>query len=475
MSQRDFNNNTGNTTEIFNTISLLPTKTDVNTSIVTNNLNYTTTSGINTLLSSTIASQVIARDLAVTTAINNNNLNYTTSLLLATLINNNIITNNILYTNITNLNILLANAVTSRDAAIALSSSNNNTLSTAYTNTKINTEITRADAAIATNNVNNLALIKTYTVDQNFTNINLSGKLYITAIGDGTTQYGYNSSAGNQCVAIGISANSGNGQINSTCVGHNSKCVNGYGVSIGCYSCSNAVNCVAIGYNAGNQSNVNNTGCIYIGSNANINYTTTHTNSVCIGIGSKISQSNCIFLGRDLLDTTVCYALNTTNLTGTTATINNLNLNGTTTFNYSSLSGLASYKNQGFSSSTSTLKNIYAYDTVYNCNTITLPCGVYFINYKFELNYTVTMVNYWLNFGLGSSGLLLDLQQNKVYSSSAGNITSTYNCSNSYCFVSTNGSVVYQNVMLNAFDNTIPIANLSSFIISAKMTAIRLA
>ena len=386
MSQRDFNNNTGNTTEIFNTISLLPTKTDVATSIATNNLNYTT------------------------------------SLLTTTLINNNIIANNLLYTNTTNLNILLANAVTSRDAAISTASSSCNTFSSAYTNTKISTEVSDRNAAIATNNVNNLALIKTYTVDQNFTNINVSGKININAISDGTTQYGYNSSAGNQCIAIGISANSANGQINSTCVGHNSKCVNGYGLALGCYSCSNAINCVAIGYNAGNQSNSNNSGCIYIGCNSNINYTTTHTNSVCIGIGSMISNSNTIQLGRDLLDTTNCYALTTTNLTGTTATINNLNINNTTTYNYSSLSGLSSFKNQGFSSNTSTLKNIYAYDTIYNCNTITLPCGVYFINYKFELNYNVSQINYFLNFGLGSTSLLLDLQQNKNYCSSAGNI-----------------------------------------------------
>ena len=99
--------------------------------------------------------------------------------------------------------------------------------------------------------------------------------------------------------------------------------------------------------------------------------------------------------------------INTTNLTATTATINNLNINGTTTFNYSSLSGLSSFKNQGFSSTSSTLKNIYAYDTVYNCNTITLPCCIYLINYKFELNYNVSQTNYWLNFGLGT-GLLLD-------------------------------------------------------------------
>ena len=57
MSQRDFNNNTGNITDIYNSqnitnlaVSLLPTKTDVATSIANNNLNYTNTIGINTLL-----------------------------------------------------------------------------------------------------------------------------------------------------------------------------------------------------------------------------------------------------------------------------------------------------------------------------------------------------------------------------------------------------------------------------------------
>ena len=81
--QRNFDNNINNLSDIYNTINntnlivaTLPTKTDVATSITNNNLNYTTTIGINTLLTSTISSQTIARDLAVTTAINNNNLNY---------------------------------------------------------------------------------------------------------------------------------------------------------------------------------------------------------------------------------------------------------------------------------------------------------------------------------------------------------------------------------------------------------------
>ena len=92
------------------------------TAINNNNLNYTTTSGINTLLTN----NVNARDLAIT----NNNANYTTTLLLTTLINNNIVANNLLYSTTVAMN-----------AAIALSSSSCNTYSTAYTSTKLSTEI----------------------------------------------------------------------------------------------------------------------------------------------------------------------------------------------------------------------------------------------------------------------------------------------------------------------------------------------
>ena len=254
-------------------------------------------------------------------------------------------------------------------------------------------------------------------------------------------------------------------------------------MAIGCYSCSNALNSVAIGYNAGNQSNSNNTGCIYIGSNSNINYTTTYTNSTAIGYNSVINNSNTIQLGRDLIDTTNCYALTTTNLTGTNITNTNLsstnittsNLisNGTITYNYSTLPLLTSYKVNGFSSSINNVKNILAYDTFLNCSVITLPCGVYYINYYYNINYSSATVNYWLNYGLGSSASVIDIQANKSYCSS--NTSNVYNCANSYCFTSTNGSILYQNVMMNSFDNTIPVANLPNFTFASRITATRVA
>ena len=108
--------------------------------------------------------------------------------------------------------------------------------------------------------------------------------------------------------------------------------------------------------------------CTYIGSNTGCDVSnSTYTYATCIGAGSVISSSASIQLGRPG-DTTTASNINTTNLTATTATINGLNINGTTTYNYSSLSGLSSFKNQGFSSTSSNLKNIYAYETIYNCN-----------------------------------------------------------------------------------------------------------
>ena len=403
--QRDFNNSTGNTSEIYNTISLLPTKTDVATSIATNNLNYTTTSSMN--------------------------------------------------------------------SAISTSSTSNNTFSTAYTNTKINTEITRADAAIIANNVNNLALIKSYSVAQNFSDINLTGKLNITSIGDGATNYGFNSYAGNQCIAFGINANN-NTQMNSVAIGFSAKNLGGGGsVSLGSYATTYS-NCIAIGYNCANQSNSQNTHNCYFGYNANIPLNTTYSNSCAIGCNSVINASNTIQLGRDGIDNTNCFSLTSTNLSSTNITTSNLISNGIITYNYSVLPLLTSYKVNGFSSSINNVKNIVAFDSVLNCSAITLPCGVYYINYQYTINYSTGPINYWLTYGLGSTNSIIDIQANKSYCSS--NSSNVYNCANSFCFTSTNGSILYQNVMMNAFDNpTLTVSNLSNFTFVSKITATRVA
>ena len=342
-------------------------------------------------------------------------INYTSTLLLNTLINNNIVSNNLLYSTTT----LTNSAITS---AINL----NNTSNIAYTNTAITNEIVRA----------NLALSNAIT-------------------------------ANTPTSSIGVGS-----QFNSVSIGPNIKLYNGFSAAVGNNSACSGYSC-AFGYSAGNLSNVNNTSCTYIGSNSNITQGSSFVNSTALGSGSIITSSNQVMIG-DSITTAYCANITTPNLSATNITTSNLISNGTITYNYSSLPLLTSYKVNGFSSSINNVKNIVAYDTYLNCSAITLPCGVYYINYYFYINYSSAPVNYWLNYGLGSTTNILDVQANKSYCSS--NPSNIYTCANSYCFTSTNGSVLYQNVMMNAFDNTIPVANLSNyFTFASKITATRVA
>ena len=191
---RDLNNNLNNLSAIYNnqnrtnlTVSLLPTKLDVITSINNNNINYTTTTAINTLLTTTVNNQSTLRDQAIALALTA----YTTSLLTVTLISNNILSNNlnylttnaintlltttvnsqttlrdqaittalIPYTNTINLNVLLSNAVIARDTAISTA----NTTNTTYTNAKINTDIVDRNNAITAINTLMLSTRKVCT------------------------------------------------------------------------------------------------------------------------------------------------------------------------------------------------------------------------------------------------------------------------------------------------------------------------
>ena len=159
---KNFNNNsivdsTLNLTvqNLTNTVSLLPTQSNVNTTvtnaIVANNLSYTTTIGINTLLTNTVSTQVVARDTAI---------------------NNSIVSNNLLYTNTTNLQLLypLKTDVTTLLANYALTTALTSAIN--INNNTINTNIINNTNS---NNTANLALIKTFTAKQIFTDLDCNG------------------------------------------------------------------------------------------------------------------------------------------------------------------------------------------------------------------------------------------------------------------------------------------------------------
>ena len=214
--------------------------------------------------------------------------------------------------------------------------------------------------------------------------------------------------------------------------------------------------------------------CTYIGSNTGCNISnSSYTYATALGAGSVIGSSDSIQLGRPG-DMSFATNIVSTNISSTNITTSNLISNGIITYNYSVLPLLTSYKVNGFSSSINNVKNIVAFDSVLNCSAITLPCGVYYINYHYNINYSTGPINYWLNFGLGSTSSIIDIQNNKSYCSS--NSSKVYNCANSFCFTSTNGSILYQNVMMNAFDNpTLTVSNLPNFTFVSKITATRVA
>ena len=163
--QRNFDNNINNLSDIYNTINntnlivaTLPTKTDVSTSIATNNLNYSTTALVNT---------------ALTNAINLNN------------------TSNVSYTNST------------VNTAIATC----NTFSTAYANSKISSEIT----------ANNLLYTPTASIgigsQFNSVSIGTNTKLF----NGFSSVYGFNATSSSYSIAIGYNAGSLSNINNASC------------------------------------------------------------------------------------------------------------------------------------------------------------------------------------------------------------------------------------------------------------------
>lgn len=167
---RDLNNVSNNLSDVHNNqnitnlaLSLLPTKLDVIASINNNNINYTTTSAINTLFTNTVNTQTtLRRDQAISFALSA----YTISILTAILTYNNIISNNL------------------------------NSLTTTLTNTAISTAITNQviitntviSTAITNNNNSMLTRVRTYTGTQTFNNLILLGSNNAISLGN---QFGF--------------------------------------------------------------------------------------------------------------------------------------------------------------------------------------------------------------------------------------------------------------------------------------------
>ena len=448
---KNFNNNTNVDSSLNLQIASL------NTNLLTN---YPTNSTISTLMANTVQSQTTLRDAAIASSLASANLFTSNSLLnySSTILTNTAISN-----------------------AINL----NNTSNIAYTNSKIVTEVVDRNTAITANNTANLALAKTHTATQSFSDVIIANKLLFSGIADGSLSYGYNASGMVQCVNIGQNSNSN--AMNSVCIGHNTKSINGFNIAVGTYANANALNAIAIGYNALNQSNVANIGCICIGSNSNIAYSTAFQNSTAIGINSQITASDQIQLGVGT-STVNCFNITpvnviatnitTTNLTTTNLTTSNLtsniNNNNLTIISYNTLPLFLSQKYVGFMTSSLSLKSISAFNTYLNLASIAIIPGVFLIQFQINYNYSIGNMLSWWSFGVGTSATNLDIQACKSYCSSSTALP--FPVSNSYMFTSTVSQTIYLNTFLSDFDNTnLTVANLSNFSIGSKLTICRIA
>ena len=219
---RDLNNVSNNLSDVHNNqnitnlaLSLLPTKLDVIASINNNNINYTTTSAINTLFTNTVNTQTtLRRDQAISFALSA----YTISISTAILTYNNIISNNL------------------------------NSLTTTLTNTAISTAITNQviitntviSTAITNNNNSMLTRVRTYTGTQTFNNLILLGSNNAISLGN---QFGC------LCTSVGCSPSAY--AFCSTSLGFSSQSNAQYATAIECNATAFSTNSTAVGYSSG--------------------------------------------------------------------------------------------------------------------------------------------------------------------------------------------------------------------------------
>ena len=461
MSNRDFNNNINNLSDVYNNqnitnlaLSLLPTKLDVTTSINNNNLNYLTTVAINSLLTTTVTNQTNLRDQAITLALTA----YTTSLLTATLISNNITSNNLNYLTSTLTNSAISTAISNQAIITNTAINTANTNNTTYTNTKISTEVIDRNNAITANNTLMLSTSKTFSATQVFSNVVVLGSNNAISIGNNTNGGVLAAPTGSQCVSIGCSSSAN--AYNASALGFQANANGQYCSAYGCNSTAFGSYTTSIGNAAGtNQNLTTQLSNTFIGANTSINGGN-WSNSTCIGANSGISASNQITLGT---------ANETVNIPG--------KLQISTNYLLTYANSLPNFVlNQVGNVPTATKANVavVSYDAFLNINSIALNPGVYIINFSFQLSTNTVAIpgpieKGWLAVGLSSS--INDLSYiNKRMAFITVN-TSSFYVSESFFFVANSPMTLFNNIQLLGYESSG--VSTRYFVYSQSMSALR--
>ena len=393
-------------------------------------------------LTSTTLSNYITSDVSTSTingAITSNNTlyvlplfsTYLTSVLTTSLINSLIATNNSVY--ISN---LLSSTLVSQNL---------------LRDTAISTAITSAKSTF-------LSAINTYTSNQVFSSIT-------------TPTINYTGSFNS--VQIGVGCNAG---VSSVSIGGNGGLTNSSGVSIGCNTLivNTAINNSVVGSNA-MQSNVSGkSNCSFgqssgtsniSGSNncfidAETSTSGQYNNSCAIGYASIITGSNQIHLGG-ATETVFCNKISMpTNPIMTYSTIP------------SSISNQVGYQ---ISNSRTISAPFLSSDSYLNISLITLPVGIYIINYYFSLYSTTTTVSQlergFIEYGISSTTSSNNIQNRKSYFSIPTGLSHLFN--NSFTYVCSGNTLFFNGYLISSELNGLGATRY--YVNNANITATRIA
>ena len=314
---------------------------------------------------------------------------------------------------------------------------------------------TLINTLISTFKTSFLTTINTYTANQIFTSITTNSITYIPSFNSiilGTGSIGVN------CVSIG----SGMSSLSCTIVGANTMLLNtGSNNTVLGSNCLNnntsGKNLLCIGNSCASNQTTGNNNC-FIG--AETNTSGIYNNSCAIGYGSMISQSNQIQLGSSN-ETVYCNKISMpTNPILTYSTIP------------STVSNQIGYQ---VSNSRTISAPFLSADSYLNFSLITLPIGIYIINYYFSLYSTTTTTSQlergFIEYGISTTTTSNNIQNRKSYFSIPTGLSHVFN--NSFTYVCSGNTVFFNGFLTSSELNSLTATRY--YVNNANITATRIA
>ena len=424
------------------------------------NNNYSSDSTTNLQISS-LTTQIATLQTSLSTLSTTTLSNYITSDVTNSTINSYITSNNTLYV-LPLFSSYLTSALTT-SLINSLISTNNTVYIANLLSSTLTSQNTLRDSSISTAILTGkstfLSSINTYTANQVFPSITTNSISYIGSFN--SVQLGVGCSAGVNSCAIGYGCLTNSSAV---CIGSNSMVVNN-GVNnsvLGSNSMqsdtSGKSNC-AFGQGAG-ANNITGNYNTYIGAETFCSSSAQYNNSTCIGFGSSISASNQIQLGTSS-ETVYC---------------NKISAPNNQILTYTSVPSTASNQiGYQISNSRTISAPFLSSDSYLNVSLITLPVGIYIINYYFSLYSTTTTVSQlergYIEFGISSTTSSNNIQNRKSYFSIPTSLSHVMN--NSYTYVCSGNTVFFNSFLISSELNGLSATRY--YINNANITATRIA